>query len=66
MSVYYIVHLYTYVLVDTIDFCLVKLLTVVLYHNIVILYSDRTKFINDDWMVDKGYMETSVPEKDKW
>lgn len=25
-----------------------------------------TKFVSDDWMVDKGYMDTAVEEKDKW
>ena len=26
----------------------------------------RTKFVSDDWMVNMGYMETAVDEKDKW
>ena len=26
----------------------------------------RTKFVNDDWMVEKGFMESTVDEKDKW
>ena len=26
----------------------------------------RTKFVSDEWMVEKGYMESSVDEKDKW
>ena len=34
MSVYYIVHVHTYVLVDMIDFCLLMLLLVIFYHNI--------------------------------
>ena len=69
MSVYYIV--YVSIFYNTfIHICISIynrfLSSKVIICNIVILYSDRTKFINDDWMVDKGYMETSVPEKDKW
>ena len=26
----------------------------------------RTKFVSDEWMVEKGFMESSVDEKDKW
>ena len=26
----------------------------------------RTKFVSDDWMVNMGYKETAVDEKDKW
>ena len=28
--------------------------------------SFRTKFVSDEWMVEKGFMESSVNEKDKW
>ena len=65
VSILYSTFIYN-VVEDTIDFCLVKLLPVILYHNIGVFYYDRTKFINNDWMVDKGYMESSIPEKDKW
>ena len=65
MSVYYIVHVYTYASVDTIDYCLVNLFPVILYHNIGYFLFDETKFINDDWIVDKGHMESCVPEKNK-
>ena len=61
MSVYYTVQCIT----RCNRHCLVNLLPVILYHNIGVFYSDKTKFINDNWMVDKGYMESSVSEKDK-